>query len=250
MRAVNLIPEDQRGGVSLGAGRSEGTAYAVLALLAGLAVMAYLYGSARHQISSRAAQAASISAEVTQVQGQATALAPYQSFITLREQRANAVAELVNARFDWAHGLHELGRVLPSGVWLTSIAGTVGAQGAGASTATTAGAAAAAAASAATTVTPATPPGSIPTFALTGCAANQAQVALTLDRLRLIDGVDEVTLQASGGSLPGTVASSTCKTSFTVQLNFEALPTTSTVSAATSAAAKTTADTTTGTGKP
>ena len=50
MRAVNLIPDDQRSGVSLGAGRSEGTAYAVVVLLGGLAVLAFLYGSARHQI--------------------------------------------------------------------------------------------------------------------------------------------------------------------------------------------------------
>jgi hypothetical protein len=245
MRAVNLIPEDQRGGVSLGAGRSEGTAYAVLALFAGLAVMAYLYGSARHEISSRTAQAASISAEVTQVQGQAAALAPYQSFISLREQRANAVAELVNARFDWAHGLHELGRVLPSGVWLTTITGTVGATGAA-----TSAAAAAAAPSAATSVTSATPPGSIPTFSLTGCAASQAQVALTLDRLRLIDGVDEVTLETSGGALGGTASVGACKTAFTVQLSFEALPTSSAVSAATAAPTKTAANTTAGAGTP
>jgi len=237
MRAVNLIPEDQRGGVSLGAGRSEGTAYAVLILLGGLAVLAFLYGSARHQISSRTAEAASITADVAQVQGQAAALAPYASFIALREQRANAVDELVNARFDWAHSLHELGRVLPSGVWLTSISGAVGAQSTAATT--TAGAAAASAAGAATAVTPATPAGSVPTFSLTGCASSQTQVALTLDRLRLIDGVDAVTLQTSGSSLTGSVAVSGCKVSFAVQLTFEALPSTATVSAATAAAAKT-----------
>ena len=235
MRAVNLIPEDQRGGVSLGAGRSEGTAYAVLILLGGLAVLAFLYGSARHQISSRTAEAASITADVAQVQGQAAALAPYASFIALREQRANAVDELVNARFDWAHSLHELGRVLPSGVWLTSISGAVGAQS---TAATTTAGAAASAAGAATAVTPATPAGSVPTFSLTGCASSQTQVALTLDRLRLIDGVDAVTLQTSGSSLTGSVAVSGCKVSFAVQLTFEALPSTATVSAATAAAAK------------
>ena len=34
MRAVNLIPAGQRSGASVGAGRSQGGAYAVLALLA------------------------------------------------------------------------------------------------------------------------------------------------------------------------------------------------------------------------
>ncbi len=43
----------------------------------------------------------------------------------------------------------------------------------------------------------ATPAGSVPTFTLAGCATSQAMVALTLTRLRLIDGVSEVTLQSS-----------------------------------------------------
>ena len=53
MRAVNLIPAEQRGGASVGAGRSQGAAYAVLGLVAGLAVMVVLYGIARHQVTSR-----------------------------------------------------------------------------------------------------------------------------------------------------------------------------------------------------
>ena len=42
MRAVNLIPSGQRSGAPVGAGRSEGAAYAVLGLLVtfGLAMMA------------------------------------------------------------------------------------------------------------------------------------------------------------------------------------------------------------------
>ena len=34
--------------------------------------------------------------------------------------------QLVNSRFDWAGAFHELGRVLPSNVSLTSLSGTVG----------------------------------------------------------------------------------------------------------------------------
>ncbi len=56
VRAVNLIPLDQRGGSGPAAGRSQGGAYAVLVLLAGLAVLALLYGVARHEISSRQAR--------------------------------------------------------------------------------------------------------------------------------------------------------------------------------------------------
>jgi Tfp pilus assembly protein PilN len=242
MRAVNLIPDEQRGGAVLGAGRSEGVAYVVPLLLGGLALLAFLYGSARHQISSRTAKAAAITAQENQIQSEASRLAPYTSFITLREQREADVAALVNSRFDWAHGLHELGRVLPTGVWLTSITGSIGSS---ASTSATSSATTATGGSAA--VKSSTPPGSIPTFSLSGCAPSQSEVALTLDRLRLIDGVSAVTLSSSGqsaaqGAAPTAGQSSTgsesaeCKTDFSAQLTFEALPSSSAVTAATAPA--------------
>ena len=250
MRAVNLIPAEQRSDSAIGAGRSEGGAYAVLALLGGLAVLALLYGSAHHQISSRRAQAASLTAQAQRAQASAAQLAPYTSFIALREQRVQAVSELVDARFDWAHAFHELGRVLPHDASISSLTGTIGSAAATvaapasstpastpASTTTAAGASGAAASAA---VTSATPPGSVPTFTLSGCATSQSEVALTLDRLRLIDGVNEVTLQSStkstsaGGS--GAVGSSGCAASdpvFTVQITFAPLPTASALRSAT-----------------
>jgi len=43
VRAVNLIPAEQRSGGVVGAGRSGGVAYAVLGALCGLALMALMY---------------------------------------------------------------------------------------------------------------------------------------------------------------------------------------------------------------
>jgi Tfp pilus assembly protein PilN len=212
--------------VALGAGRSQGTAYAIPVVLAGLAVLIFLYGSARHQIQSRTAQAAAITAQVAEANSEAARLAPFTSFVSLRQQRESAVAELVNARFDWAHSFHELGRVLPTGVWLTAINGTVGSA-----TSSTSSSPASAG-----TVTSATPPGTVPTFNLSGCASSQSQVALTLNRLRLIDGVSAVTLQASGHSATGGSVSGECKTNFTVELTFDALPTSAAITSATAAA--------------
>ena len=63
MRAVNLIPSESRTGSARAAGRSGGGAYAVLAVLGGLAILALLYGIAHHQILSREAQAATLSAQ-------------------------------------------------------------------------------------------------------------------------------------------------------------------------------------------
>jgi Tfp pilus assembly protein PilN len=223
MRAVNLIPAEQRGGAPVGAGQSEGGAYALLGMLAGLAVLALLYGVAHHQIASRKAQAAAVSAQAQQAQSAAQALAPYTTFIAMREARLQAVSTLVNSRFDWAHVFHEFGRVLPAGISISTLDGTVGV-----------GTPVAASAAAATTtpaapVASATPPGSLPTFTLTGCATNQREVALMLARLRLMDGASNVTLQSStkGASSGGSSTSGSCpenSPAFTAQIAFDPLP--------------------------
>ena len=72
MRAVNLIPADQRSSGSVGAGRSGGGAYAVLAAFAGIALMALLYGLAHHDYNSRQKEAADYSAKAQQAQSEAS----------------------------------------------------------------------------------------------------------------------------------------------------------------------------------
>jgi Tfp pilus assembly protein PilN len=246
MRAVNLIPADQRSGQPVGAGRSQGGAYAVLVLIAGLAIMAYSYGSADHQISSRHAQVASLASQAQQAQAAAERLAPYTSFIALREQRTQAVKALVNSRFDWAHVLHEFGRVLPAQASISSLSGTIGsgsASGSSSAASTSSGASSTSASgssssAASSSVASATPPGSVPTFTLSGCATSQSTVALTLERLRLIDGVKEVTLQSSTTGSSGGGASGSCPVhdpTFTATVAFDPLPSTSAAPSATTA---------------
>jgi hypothetical protein len=255
MRAVNLIPQDQRGGAKRGAGRSQGGAYAVLGVVGGFALLALVYGLAAHQVSSRKAKLVTVEAQAQQAQASAAQLAPYTSFQSLREQRVSAVNQLVNARFDWAHTFHEFGRVLPPEVSITSISGTIASVAPVASTANSttgpsssggvqppgssasvpgsAASAAGSASSAASAVTSATPPGSVPTFTLTGCAISQSAVALTLERLRLMDGVTTVSLQSSTKTVSSGAAaggSGVCPASypvFSAQITFDALPTSS-----------------------
>jgi Tfp pilus assembly protein PilN len=244
VRAVNLLPADQRVDAAIGGGRSQGAAYAVLALLGGVALLALMYGMARHQVSSRRAKVVALNAKVQQMQGAAQRLAPYTSFIALREERVRAVAQLVEARFDWAHAFHELGRVLPTDASVTSLDGSVGSSSgpSGGSSGSSAGkgstgasgsAASAGSGSSSSAVASATPPGSVPVINLSGCATSQAEVARTLTRLRLIDGVSEVTLQSStktssggSGGNSGSSAKGQCSSgpAFTIQLTFEPLP--------------------------
>ena len=249
MRAVNLIPAEQRGGGAVGAGRSRGGAHAVLALLGGLALMALLYGVAHHQVASRRAQAAAVTAEAQGAQAAASRLAPYTSFIALREARVQAVSQLANSRFDWAHAFHEFGRVLPADISIGSLSGSIGPAGpAGSSTAS-----AASAASSAGGVASVTPPGSVPTFTLAGCATSQPAVAQMLERLRLIDGVKEVTLQSSTKGSPsgggtGVAGCGAHGVAFAAQVSFDPLPSVAAASAAakTVVASSTTTPTSTG----
>jgi Tfp pilus assembly protein PilN len=225
MRAVNLIPSEQRGGGTVGA-RSGGAVFLVLGLLGGLVVLAFLYGSSRHELQSRRTEAATLSARAAQVQAQAAQLAPYASFMALREQRLHSITQLIGGRFDWSNAMGELSRVLPREVSLSTLAGTIGASEAASAKA------APAAAGATGAVSSATPPGVIPSVTLGGCAGSQSTVAQMLVRLRLISGVSSVALQSStkpggGGSPSGSASVGPCPTSdpvFSVVVNFEPLP--------------------------
>ena len=74
-------------------------------------------------------------------------------------------------------------------------------------------------------MTSATPPGSVPAFQLAGCATSQTEVALTLERLRLIDGVKEVALQSSGsGSSAGGGSCPGRDPAFAMTVTFSPLP--------------------------
>lgn len=221
MRAVNLIPEDQRSGAAMGS-RSGGAVFLVLGLLAGVVVLAGLYGIAHSKLESRNSEVASLNKQAAAVQAQATRLAPYTTFSAMREARVQAVAQLVGSRFDWSSAMGELSRVLPSDVALTSVQGTIGSsESAGAKATSTASTA-----STSSSVTSSTPPGATPALTLSGCAASQSVVAQTLVRLRLISGVSAVELQSSTKS--GTSAAGGSCTGgdpvFNVEVTFNPLP--------------------------
>lgn len=225
MRAVNLIPVEQRTGASAGLGRSQGGAYALIALVIMLGIFGFVYGKARHDISSHKSEVATLNTQIAQAESDAGSLAGYQSLNSKREQRLAAVESLMDSRFDWAHAMREFGHVLPAHVSIQSLTGTVGAAP---SAGTLASASKEAASS--SSVSSATPPGSVPAFSLGGCANSQDEVAQTLERLRLIDGVKEVTLEtsstssSSGGSSSASGVGACGGTSFSMQVVFTPLP--------------------------
>jgi hypothetical protein len=262
MRAVNLIPTEQRKGGAVGK-RSQGAAFAVLGLLVGAAILTFMYGMADHQVESRKSEAAALSARAATVQAQASQLTPYTSFMQMREQRLQTIAQLINSRFDWSSAMGELSRVLPAGVSLSSLEATVASSATGStsssastspssspsssasssssssasstpstssSSATPANGTAVAAAATTSSATSATPAGATPTFTLAGCAVSQTVVAQMLVRLRLVSGVSGVTLASStksGSGGGGASSSGSCPSEapvFSVSVTFAPLP--------------------------
>ena len=203
MRAVNLIPADQRSGASVGAGRSQGGAYAVLALAVGVALLAVLYGKAHHQVTSRRARSRRDHRTGPQRPG--------------RRRTARSLHELHRpapaARTGRQHARRlplRLGARLPrirpraAAADLDPVADRHDRLGQRLRAARPPAARPPAArpppavllqrSAASTPVASATPPGSVPTFTISGCATSQPAVAQTLQRLRLMDGVSEVAL--------------------------------------------------------
>jgi hypothetical protein len=83
----------------------------------------------------------------------------------------------------------------------------------------------------------------VPTFTLTGCATSQPAVALMLTRLRLIDGVANVTLQtsaksgSSGATSSGSGGCQARQPAYTATVTFDPLPTPAATQSATAVSA-------------
>ena len=199
MRAVNLIPLDQRRAGSA-AGRSGGAVYALLGVLALLVAAVGALTLVDNQIRDRRAEVDRLRAETALVQARVDALATYQRFAELAQQRRATVDGLVAGRFDWSHALREVARVVPRNVTLDRLEGTTGAAttGAAATGATTPGATA-----------------NAPSVTLVGCTSSQAEVARMMARLRALDGVDRVALATSakgeGSGAGASLGSGDCR---------------------------------------
>jgi Tfp pilus assembly protein PilN len=182
MKAVNLIPVEERRGSSAG-GRSGTAAYAVLGALAVLVLMVAAYTLTNKKVADRKAQLAQVEQQATAAEAQASKLAAYSAFSDLRKKRAETVASIARSRFDWAHVMHEIARVIPADTHLVSVAGSVSpaaqVPNGGGQALQLRG----------------TNPG--PAIDIVGCAPGQANVSRLLSRLRLIDGVQHVTLAES-----------------------------------------------------
>jgi hypothetical protein len=184
MKAVNLIPSEQRR--ARPTGERTGGGYVVLGVLALLLVMALAYVVTANGVNDKKTQAAEASQEADALEARNAQLASFTDFAAVKEQRLAAVKAAAETRFDWERLMREISRVMPDGSWLqttdASVAGDTG---------DTAGAVAAA--------SPADPSfGALsPSATFVGCTPRQTEVAKILVRLRAMHRVSDVKLNES-----------------------------------------------------
>jgi Tfp pilus assembly protein PilN len=188
MRAVNLIPPEERRGGHGTPGRSGGAVYILLGALGILVVAIAAYVLTNNSITDKKAELAKVTNDATVAETQAAALGPYRDFASLKQTRATTVASLAASRFDWERVMRQLAIVLPNDVWLTSVVGTVApgvafSSGGGAGSAGGTGSLRSAVQS--------------PAIELVGCTTSQAEVSRVMVRLRQLDGVTRVSLGSS-----------------------------------------------------
>jgi Tfp pilus assembly protein PilN len=186
MRAVNLIPPEDRRGGGGAPGRSGGAVYALLGALAVMVIALAAYVLASNQIKDRRGEIAQVKSQKQVAQQEASSLRPYREFAQLRQTRVATVQSLATSRFDWDRVLRQLGRVLPNNVWLTTFTGTVSPGvnfGTGGNT------------GGSTNQIRAQLP--VPAVELVGCTTSQAEVSRVMTRLRLMENVTRVSLASS-----------------------------------------------------
>ena len=206
MKAVNLLPGDARRGRA-GGGLSFGKLAPVHVVLAALVVvLAYvtLFVLTSNTISQRKSQLAALHQRLNTEQAVIARFNAYTQFEKLAQQRAETVRQIASSRFDWHSALSDLSKVMPANASLQSLLATVApgasVSGAGGSTG-----------GSALTTSSLRGAVSAPAFELKGCAATQDEVARLMSRLRLINGVQRVTLEDStkpGATLRATASSS------------------------------------------
>jgi Tfp pilus assembly protein PilN len=192
MKAVNLIPNDQRRVQSSGA--QSGSAYMVIGVLVTLLAMLAGYVVTANKVTENKNQAAAAKAEADQLEAEIAQRGAFTNFAQIKDMRLASVSGVAETRFDWERFMRELSRVMPSGSWLQSTDASVTGKVAGAEADTSAGAGAA--------VVPQ------PKANLVGCTPDQSDVARMMVRLRQVHRVSDVELNESTTEIGSASAAS------------------------------------------
>jgi hypothetical protein len=192
MRAVNLIPADQRRGAGGLAGRSGGVVYVLTGGLAVLVALGVVYALAVHSVASRKTDLASVTRQVAVVTAEGQALQPYVTVAGVTTEKVHEVTSLAQSRFNWPSAMQQLALALPADVTFTSFTATASGGAPASTTASSTTPASGAGASS----------GAGAAFSLTGCASTQQEVAGVLTDLFQVPGVSDVRLASTVETVP------------------------------------------------
>lgn len=181
MRAVNLLPDDQRPGsrwTTIGRGASARRVLGGAGVAAGVLALAFaaLTLQQRNIVDERRTELHDVEARLVAAQAQAVEVQQAQA---ASEARFSALQTLVAQRVVWEDVLRDLAAVLPGGVFLEGLQATSPTL--------------ISAASGTAAATEGVPTG----FTVTGSADSQVRVAQVLDRLAMLPWLADVTLQSS-----------------------------------------------------
>jgi Tfp pilus assembly protein PilN len=177
MKAVNLIPSDQRRAKA--SGNMSGGAYGVLGVLAVLLVMAVAYVMTSNSANDRQGKAEQARQEALAAESQSKQLGAFTDFASIKEQRLTSVMAAAQTRFDWERFMRELSRVMPANSWIHTTNASVSGDTSGGNLTSTA-----------TTVP-------LPEANLVGCTPRQSEVARMMVRLEQMYRVTDVALNES-----------------------------------------------------
>jgi Tfp pilus assembly protein PilN len=206
MRAVNLIPTEQRRAKATG--KASGSAYAIVGVLAVVLVMAVAYVLTSNQVNENETKAAEAKQQADALEAQAAALGSFTNFAAIKDQRLASVVTTAQTRFDWERLMREVSMIMPEGSWLrTTSASVVGEASPTGETATpTAGAAL------------------NPTATFVGCTRKQSEVATLMVRMGELHRATDVKLnQSAVEAADGEASIDSCGSlyQFDVTVSFE-----------------------------
>jgi Tfp pilus assembly protein PilN len=177
MKAVNLIPSDQRRAKA--SGNVSGGAYGVLGVLAVLLVMAVAYVMTSNSANDRQGKAEQARQEARAAESQSKQLGAFTDFASIKEQRLTSVMAAAQTRFDWERFMRELSRVMPANSWIHTTNASVSGDTSGGNL------------SSPDTTVP------LPEANLVGCTPRQSEVARMMVRLEQMYRVTDVALNES-----------------------------------------------------
>jgi len=194
MKAINLVPREQRRSFGVLQGLGLGTTALFGALsLAFVVVAAYVVLA--NGVTSKKTELADVQAQQTAATRKVAQLKPYAELEQLRTSLLERVKSVAGSRYDWPGTLARIARAFPSNASLDSLDGTGASDSSG------------------------------PSITMSGCTPSHNAAALLIDHLRAVKGVAGVSLQSSKvetASGTDTAPSTGCSEKFQLNVSLEA----------------------------